>query len=199
MGEGLLAVTLECSSYAYLKVGPLIAALEEEMEGLGAVRESAEQDADNQDQYEFPEVEKAMPPCVRNSWNGNFGANVRQSRRLLSLARNGRYRSWIDRLRNIQRLARLPLRTDRDLIEQGGYDGPPLPSLLVTFEPNDAVMACFDEEAQSMMEYASEPTFAVVVAPDDPGQVKRAVRMVSRFVALNRELFLLVEEIEALC
>jgi hypothetical protein len=224
MGEGLLAVTIECSSYAYLKIGPVIVALEQEMEGLGAafywgllhalyrtmriydhedamryeemMRESAEQDADNQDQYEFPEVEKAMPPCVRNSWNGNFGANVRQSSRLLSLARNGKYRSWIDRLRNIQRLARLALRTDREFIEQGGYDGPPLPSLLVTFEPNDAVMACFDEEAQSMMEYSSEPTFAVVVAPDDPGQVKRAVRMVGRFIALNRELFLLVEEIE---
>ena len=140
-----------------------------------------------------------MPPCIRNSWNGDYGANVRQSRRLLFLARNGRYRSWIDRLRNMQRLARLPLRTDPEFIEQGGYDGPPLPSLLVTFEPNDAVMACFDEEAQSMMEYSSEPTFAVVVAPDDPGQVKRAVRMVSRFIALNRELFLLVEEIEAFC
>ena len=224
MGEGLLAVTIECSSYAYLKVGPVIAALEQEMEGLGAafywgllhalyrtmriydhedamryeemMREGAEQDADNQGQYEFPEVEKEMPPCVRSSWNGNFGVNVRQSRRLLSLARNGRYRSWIDRLRNIERLARLALRTDPEFIEQGGYDGPPLPSLLVTFEPNDAVMACFDEEAQSMMEYSSEPTFAVVVAPDDPGQVKRAVRMVSRFVALNRELFLLVEEVE---
>lgn len=222
VGQGLLVVLIESSGYAYFKAGPAIAALEQEREGLGAafywglldalyyvmrlydhedamryeemMRESAGDDPGGE--YEFPEVEKAMPPCIRNSWNGNRAANLRQSRRLLAEARSGPYRSWIERVRNIQRLARLPYRTDRDFIEQGGYDGPPLPSLLVTFEAHDAVMACFDEEAQSMMEYSSEPTFAAVFAPNDPLQVKRAVRMVRRFVALNRELFLLTNEID---
>lgn len=28
--------------------------------------------------YEFPEVEKAMPLCIRSSWKGNYAANVRR-------------------------------------------------------------------------------------------------------------------------
>jgi hypothetical protein len=36
LGEGQLAVTIECSGCGYLKIGPAIDALEEEAEGLGA-------------------------------------------------------------------------------------------------------------------------------------------------------------------
>ena len=36
LGNGRLAVTIECSGCGFLKIGPAIAALEEEAEGLGA-------------------------------------------------------------------------------------------------------------------------------------------------------------------
>ena len=95
LGEGRLAVTIECSGCGFLKIGPAIAALEEEAEGLGAafywtltyalyrvmriynhddalqyeerMKEYAEDDEENREQYEFPEVEKALPECIRKT------------------------------------------------------------------------------------------------------------------------------------
>ena len=94
--SGQLAVTIECSGAGYLKIGPAIDALEAEAEGLGAafywalthalyrvmriynhddalmyeerMREYADQDdEENSGQYEFPEVEKALPECIRKT------------------------------------------------------------------------------------------------------------------------------------
>ena len=80
---------------------------------------------------------------------------------------------------------------------RGNYDGPPLPSLILAFRDHDAVVACFDEESQHMLEASSEPTFCVIFSPDNPSEFERACRAVSRFVAFNVELFTLVEEIGA--
>ena len=44
------------------------------------------------------------------------------------------YRPWIERLRKIQQLSRLPLRHSHDFLQEGNYDSPPLPSLLVVFK-----------------------------------------------------------------
>jgi hypothetical protein len=104
--------------------------------------------------------------------------------------------SWIERLRRIQRLSRLPLKQSRDYIEAGYYDDPPLPSLLVSFKEHDAITACFDEEGQYMMEGTAEPTVCVVFSPRNGRQVRHALRTVERFVALNCALFQLVEEIQ---
>ena len=79
----------------FLKIGPAVAALEEEAEGLGAafywtltyalyrvmriynhddalqyderMHEYAEDDEENREQYEFPEVEKALPECIQKT------------------------------------------------------------------------------------------------------------------------------------
>src|ERR1700744_5073740 len=85
-----LTVTIQCSGAGCLKIGPALDALEQQAPGLGAafywtlvrtlyrmrriydldeamqyeerLRESAsEDDEENRDQYEFPEVEKAIP------------------------------------------------------------------------------------------------------------------------------------------
>jgi hypothetical protein len=69
--------------------------------------------------------------------------------------------------------------------------------LILAFRDHDAVMACFDEESQHMLEASSEPTFCVIFSPDSPAEFERACRTVSRFVAFNVELFTLVEEIGA--
>jgi len=74
-----------------------------------------------------------------------------------------------------------------------------LPSLLVAFKEHDAITACFDEEGQSMMEGTAEPTVCVVFSPREPEQVRHAIRIVDRFIALNCELFQLVEEIQEKC
>jgi hypothetical protein len=227
--SGQLAVTVECGGAGYLKFGPAIDALEAEAEGLGAafywalthalyrvmriynhddaliyeerMRDyAAEDEEENRGQYEFPEVEKALPECIRKTLKRDSSDWRTHDRELLRRFRNGRfgshYVSWIERLRRIQRLSRLPLKQSRDYLESGYYDDPPLPSLLVSFKEHDAIIACFDEEGQSMMEGTAEPTMCVVISPRKANEVRHALRGVERFVALNYELFQLVEEIQ---
>jgi hypothetical protein len=226
LGNGRLAVTIECSGCGFLKIGPAIAALEAEADGLGAafywtltyalyrvmriynhddaleyeerMHECAEGDGENREQYEFPEVEKALPECIQRTLTfEDHRAFTLTARRLLLKHLSGKYHSWIDRLRKVQRLSRLRLPTDVHFREDGGYDTIPLPSLLVAFKEHDAVVACFDEESQYMLEGSAEPTLGVVFSPQKPEEVRRALCVLWRFIALNHELFQLVEELTA--
>jgi hypothetical protein len=160
---------------------------------------AAEDEEENRGRYEFPEVEKALPECVQKTLKRDSSDWRTHDRELLRRFRNGRfgshYVSWIERLRRIQRLSRLPLKQSRDYLESGYYDDPPLPSLLVSFKEHDAIIACFDEEGQSMMEGTAEPTMCVVFSPRKADEVRHALRIVERFVALNYELFQLVEDV----
>jgi len=94
LGSGQLVVAIECGGSGYFRIGPALDALEAEAEGLGAafywaltlalyrvmriynhddalmyeerMRDyAAEDDEENRSQYEFPEVEKALPECIR--------------------------------------------------------------------------------------------------------------------------------------
>jgi len=222
LGHGRLAVTFECGGSGFLKLGTAIAALEEEAEGLGAafywtlthamyrvmriynhedaleyeerMKEYAEEE-DHPGQYEFPEVERALPECIRKTLTGNHDVRTIRARQLLSQHRYGEYQSWIDRLRTIERLSRVRLPSDSNFRGDGGYDTIPLPSLLLAFKEHDAIVACFDEESQYMLEGSAEPTLGVVFNPSEPEEVRRALRTVSRFVAFNCEIFQLIEEL----
>ena len=223
--SGQLVVTVECGGSGYFKIGPALDALEAEAEGLGAafywaltlalyrvmriynhddalmyeerMRDyAAEDDEENRGQYEFPEVEKALPECIQKTLKRECPDWKIRDRELLRRSRNGKFSSWFERLRRIQRLSRLPLKQSREYLELGYYDEPPLPSLLVTFKEHDAITACFDEEGQYMMEGTAEPTVCVVFSPRKPDEVRHALRVVDRFVALNCELFQLVEVIQ---
>jgi len=116
-------------------------------------------------------------------------------RELLRLHLKGRFKDWIGRLRRIQQLARLPLKQSREHLEESYYDQPPLPCLLVCFKEQDAIVACFDEESQSMLECSSEPAICAIFSPANPAEVRNAVRIVARFIQINAELFSLVESI----
>jgi hypothetical protein len=226
--SGQLVVTIECGGSGYFRIGPALDALEAEAEGLGAafywaltfalyrvmriynhddalmyeerMRDyAAEDDEDNRGQYEFPEVEKALPVYIQKTLKRECPDWKQRDRDLLRRFRSGRYGSWIERLRRIQRLSRLPLKQSREYLELGYYDDPPLPSLLVAFKEHDAITACFDEEGQYMMEGTAEPTVCVVFSPRKPEEVRHALRIVERFIALHCELFQLVEEIQEKC
>jgi hypothetical protein len=161
------------------------------------MKEYAEEDEENREQYEFPEVEKGLPECILQSLKrDDHAAFVGESRRLLTLNRAGKYRPWIAHLRRIDALSRLWPRTDSCFREDGGYDSIPLPSLLIAFKEHDAVIACFDEEGQYMLEGNCEPALGVVFSPQRPEEVRRAVRTVRSFVAFNVELFQMVEELQ---
>jgi hypothetical protein len=221
LSNGQLAVTIECSGAGYLKIGPALDALEKEAEGLGAafywtlihalyrvmriydhddalryeemlIESANEDDEQNRSQYEFPEVEKALPECIQKTLKRKWTI---EDRRLLRAHGKGPYRAWIDRLRKMQRLSRLRVEKSQPLLEDRYYDGPPLPSLLVAFKDRDAITACFDEEGQHMLEGSSEPTVCVVFSPKRAAEVKHAMRVIERFVAFNTELFELVEEL----
>ena len=133
LNNGQLAVTIECGGSGYLKIGPALDALEKEAEGLGAafywtliealyrvmriydhsdalmyeemlIESANEDDEENRCQYEFPEVEKALPACIQKTLREKWR---REDRRLLRAHRKEPYQSWIDRLRSMQRLSRL--------------------------------------------------------------------------------------------
>jgi hypothetical protein len=224
IGNGNLAVTIECGSSGYLKIGPALEVLEEQAEGLGAafywtlvhalyrmmriydlddamqyeerlIESANEEDEENRDQYEFPEVEKAIPQCIRKTLKDKWQFEGRH--RLLRAHNCGPYRTWIDRLRNLERLSRLRHRQTREYLEERYYDGPPLPSLLLVFKQGDAITFCFDEEGQYMLEGSAEPTLCVVFSPNNTDQVKRALHVVERFIRFNTELFELVEAIQS--
>ncbi len=160
------------------------------------LRDNASQDEEaNLDQYEFPEVKNALPPCIEVTLERKWDA---ADRHLLSSHIHGPYGSWIQRLRAMERLSRVRVARCSELIE-GNYDGPPLPSLILAFQEHDAVVACFDEESQGMLESSAEPTLCTVFSPDKPKEVDEAIRAVSRFVAFNAELFFFAEQLVALC
>jgi hypothetical protein len=228
LGKGCLIVTVECGSAGYLKIGPAIAAMEEEAAGLGTafywtltyalyrvmriynhddafeyeerMKEYAEEDEESREHYEFPEVDKAVPECIRSTLTSeDRRAFLRHARRLLRQHGSGRFRSCIEHLQRIDRLSRIRLRVDAAFREEGGYDAIPLPSLVVSFKDHDAIVACFDEESQYMLEGTAEPALGIVFSPQRPDEVKTAVRMVRRFIALNVALFEMVEELAELC
>jgi hypothetical protein len=223
--SGQLVLTIECGGSGYFRIGPALDALEAEAEGLGAafywaltlalyrvmriynhddalmyeerMRDyAAEDEEENRGQYEFPEVEKALPECIRKTQKRESPGWKAHDRDLLRRFRNGKFSSWFERLRRIQCLSRLPLKQSREFLELGYYDDPPLPSLLVAFKEHDAITACFDEDGQYMMEGTAEPAVCVVFSPRKPDEVRQAMRIVDRFIALNCELFGLIEEIQ---
>ena len=225
LGKGRLAITIECGGAGYFKIGPAIEALEAKEAGLGAafywtlayalyrvmriynhddalqyeerMREYAEDDEENREQYEFPDVEKALPVCIQRTLKCDDHRRYRRiARRLLAEHRKGPFATWIEHVEKIGRLARLWMPTDSCFREEGGYDSIPLPCLIVSFNEHDAIEACFDEEGNYMLEGSSEPTVGVVFSPEKPDEVRNAIRVVERFIALNLELFELIEEVK---
>ncbi len=226
LGTGQLAITIHCSGCGYLKIGPALRTLESEEEGLGAafywtlirslyrvmriydhsdaqayeenlIEYAQEDDPANRDQYEFPEVEKALPECIRRSLKHESEHWRLDYRRLLRRHRNGQYRNWIRQVETIAKLSRVKARSFEPADYDEYYDGPPLPALLIVFEEHDAVAACFDEESQHMLEGSAEPAFCAVFTLDDADQCTAAMRAAERFVLTNRSVCELIEDIQA--
>ena len=224
VSTGQLAITIHCSGCGFLKIGPALRALEAEEKGLGAafywtlirslyrvmrisdhsdaqayeenlIEYAQEDDSANRDQYEFPEVEKALPECIRRSLKHESEHWRLDYRRLLWLHRNGRYRDWIRHIETIAKLARVKARSFEPEDYDGYYDGPP-PALLIVFEEHDAIAACFDEESQHMLEGSAEPAFCTVFKLDNPEECSAAIRAAERFVLMNRSVCELIEDLQ---
>ena len=226
LNTGQLALSISCTGCAYLKIGAALRALECEAEGLGAafywtligslyrvmriydhtdaqayeenlIEYAQEDDPANRGHYEFPEVARALPECIRKSLNHGSADWCLQYRRLLSRRSGGKFQSWIRHLEAIAKLSMIRTKAPQLDDFDGYYDGPPLPALLIVFEERDAISACFDEESQHMLEGSSEPSFCAIFSPDDAEQCSQAMHAVERFVDVNRELCELIEEIQS--
>jgi len=75
----------------------------------------------------------------------------------------------------ISKQAKRPEFTD-EMGEQLMDSNPPLPCLLSAFSPGDAVVGCFDDEAQTAMEVTPHPNLVIPLKLCDPFSVKQAFR-----------------------
>jgi hypothetical protein len=213
--RGRLTAMVDTQMSGYLKIGPALDRLEQECSGLGTafyrllqsslarwirvydhtaagyyeenLREMMEQDdPENEEAYEFPQVENAIPVYLREKDHDE----THVERALLRRFRSGACGDWIERLLRVHRISRLRVRHER---VGDYYDDPPLPSLLVVFREHDAIEASFDAEAQYFYEVSHEPIFAVPFTVESPRECDAAIRSITAFFRLNTELFELIE------
>jgi hypothetical protein len=112
--------------------------------------------------------------------------------RFLRQHKGGHYGAWVRSLLKLHALCRFRAQAPRELFEDI-WDDQPLPVLLVTFQDRDGIAACFEAESQSMYEASHEPAFCAVFSPDKAEEVDAALFSFRRFLAINLELFTLVE------
>ncbi len=123
-----------------------------------------EQDSD---QYELPDVAKAIPPCMKQT--------VLDQRGLAQVIGKINNPSAAKLVEGVLALDRVSTQAERpelgeDIGESLSDCNPPLPSILAIFSEGDSIAACFDDEAQAMMEVTPEPN---LIIPFDPGNQER--------------------------
>ena len=136
------------------------------------LREWAAQEPDA-DQYERPDVEGSIPPCMRQTV-----LNEVELAHLVDNMNNPLAIKLVNAVLALNHLSAQVERPDLDdnIAQQLSDCNPPLPCLLAVFAEGDAIAGCFDEEAQGMMEVESEPNIIMPFDPADPETVQRTFR-----------------------
>jgi hypothetical protein len=137
------------------------------------LREWAAQEPDA-DQYELPDVEGSIPPCMRQATLDESGLAHLKGRINDPLVMN-----LVDAVLALNHISAQMERPELDdNIRQELSDcNPPLPCLLAVFAENDAIAACFDEETEGMMEVEPEPNLIIPFDPTDTERVQRTFQM----------------------
>jgi hypothetical protein len=128
------------------------------------------------DEYEMPDVEGALPAALKRKalsrrTMARLVANHRRTKGARLLAGLVHLMACADR-------AARPALTERAQ-EQLEDSNPAVPALLAVIEENDAVEACFNEEAQTMLEMPPEPNVVLPFDGLDPDSVTRAFRQLA--------------------
>jgi hypothetical protein len=131
------------------------------------------QGEENPEQYEVPDIEGCTPKCLKErslSLRGlkNLSGSIR-SREVRALVLGLLDMYWISQL------AKRPEFTE-DMGEQLMDSNPPLPCLLAAFSAGDAVVGCFDDEAQTAMETTPQPNIIIPLKLSDPTTVRQGFR-----------------------
>jgi hypothetical protein len=129
-----------------------------------------EEDAE---QYEVPDIEGCTPKCLKEpslSLRGLTELNRRiQNQEAKALVKGLLDLCWISKR------AKRP-EFSEDMGEQLMDSNPPLPCLLAAFSSGDAVVGCFDDEAQTAMEVTPHPNLIIPLKLSDPTSVRQGFR-----------------------
>ena len=129
---------------------------------------------ENPEQYEVPDIEGCTPKCLKEE-----PLNLRGLKNLSQTIRDRDVQALIRSLLELCRVssqAKRPEFTD-DMGEQLMDSNPPLPCLLAAFTAGDAVVGCFDDEAQTAMETTPHPNLIIPLQLSNPANVRRGFRM----------------------
>jgi len=123
------------------------------------------------EQYELPDVEGCIPPAMKQE-----RMKAEDLRDLMRGVTNDGIRRLIEAAVALDQVSR---RQNCPEISEESREAlmdcnPPLPSLLVSFKPQDAIVGCFDEDSQTMLEAEPEPSFLAEIDPAEARSVRRA-------------------------
>jgi len=128
---------------------------------------------ENPEQYEVPDIKGCTPKCLKER-----SLSLRSLKNLSGSIRSREVRALVGGLLElcwISQRAKRPEFTE-DMGEQLMDSNPPLPCLLAAFSPGDAVVGCFDDEAQTAMETTPQPNLIIPIKLSDPTSVRQAFR-----------------------
>lgn len=125
---------------------------------------------ENPEQYEVPDIDGCTPKCLKES-----PLSLRRLKRLSQSIRNREVRALVTGLLELCWISRQAKRAEftEDMGEQLIDSNPPLPCLLAAFSSGDAVVGCFDDEAQTAMETTPQPNLIIPLKLSDPTSVRQ--------------------------
>jgi hypothetical protein len=137
------------------------------------LREWAAQEPDA-DQYELPDVEGSIPPCMRQG-----ALDESELAQLKDKINDPLATKLVDAVTGLDRVSRQAERPelDDDIGQQLSDCNPALPCLLAVFAEGDSIAGCFDEDAQGMMEVEPEPNVIIPFDPSDTASVQHTFQM----------------------
>jgi hypothetical protein len=131
---------------------------------------------ENPEQYEVPDIEGCTPECLKER-----PLSLRGLKKLRRSIRNTEVRALVSGLVELcwnSQQAKQPEFTE-DMGEQLMDSNPALPCLLAAFSSGDAVVGCFDDEAQTAMEVTPQPNLIIPLRLSDPTSAWQGFRTLS--------------------
>jgi len=128
---------------------------------------------EDREQYEVPDIEGCTPKCLKEP-----ALSVHRLKELARGIRDPEVQALIRGLLELRRVSSRAKRPDftDDMGDQLMDANPPLPCLLAAFTQGDAVVGCFDDEAQTAMETTPHPNLIIPLQLSNPSNVRQGFR-----------------------